>query len=432
MKSSWKLDKMLERARKEEPFIPLEAADRFLRLHQINRSTPISWFAGMRTYALAGAASVVFLVFLYFGVLKTPAPEIPVPQSVAQAPQVVKPTTPAVSSLAEGLATGRARSHREPASKTGVHDVTGTVPATSLSFPPSSPVSWSPDIINPLRLYMLDSLELVKIGIMTFNDGSIGFAASSRIEKDIDGVTLVSYGSRLTDPRSQGNHDPVPAIRKHTDVENTAWLKLRDDMAKRKLNINCVMQTDCDGNKIMKSIGRDYFLPDLSRASGASRTDRHIDFCADNIDPRLQHLIPILVQTKATTRIFWMDPLPDLLMNLPDAIQTEIREQEKRERARKNLDARFHNPNGVLFTVQSGASPETNPSVELHLDHERELSIALYDIWGNRVMELVPLQCFSQGVWKQEFDVRELSKGIYLFAVVSGDGDHMVQRMCVP
>jgi hypothetical protein len=282
------------------------------------------------------------------------------------------------------------------------------------------PVSYSPIAIPPLRIYILDTLELEKIGIVFFDNAFLttwyGFD------------NWKFYGS-----------DGTYKFFHHIGVQPAGtgklgrWYPFIDSLSTR-LKISVRVMTDEKGHVLDQNGRMEKMLtaPDLTQTQPSSQSSQQIDFCIDNLDPQLQNLIPIMVRVGNKIRILWMDPAPDLLMSLPERIQHELLERNNRDRIKRNSGPKISKGNDVRVTLRSGDTPEKNPAVELELNSQRNLAMALYDIQGRLVKELAPLQRLEKGICEQEVDVSGVRSGLYLLAILSNSGEHAVQRICVP
>jgi hypothetical protein len=442
-------DDVLDAARGADPFIPLPTAEQYVREHGARKSFPFFRAHPFRNALAVSAAAVCIGLMIFFfnknhetaSPLRTQPSEETRTQPETQPQQSSGPQTEkATGRLPEekGFA-ARVKSQRDTAA--------GVLSASRFSAPLIIPVSWSQEKIRPFRIYILDSMELADIGILLLNDGTIatGFTNPPHVEKYFNGASITSMyqptsrnDTLAVDLRIRQNigrparEIPSPDVKKHIGVKER-WDNFCMLHWSGQLKISDAEQTDEFGRVLQFSDNvSGSAMPDFKRTQPMAETGRHIDYCFDNLDPALQNLFPVLVRTTNQTKIFWMRLNSDLIMKLPEWIQKDLRERDNDPKIKKSSGPAPRKGNDILFTLTSSPTPETNPSVELTLDGDRELGMALYDIWGSRVKELTPLQHFAKGEWKQEVNVKDMPKGIYLFAVVSRDGQQTVQRICVP
>ena len=288
-----------------------------------------------------------------------------------------------------------------------------------------------------MRVYLLTDSELAMIGLFIYNDGMI----------------LRTWGGRFSGEKALGDgaveYNSGPRSGNRIMNSDSTWARCMRSL-QRKLEITFVVETDASGRVYQyvpaffgissdsngyssRSLSETGFVgPDLTKNAPSSSSETYADFCLDNLDPRLQTLIPIMIQTKIMTRIYWLQPTPDLRMNLPEWMQNDLRDREEQRHMRKSSGPGKNKDFDLRFTLRSGDSPDENPHVEMELNERRELGMALYTIEGQRVKELTPFQRYDRGDWKQEIDVKDVSRGIYLFTIISPEKEQIVQRICIP
>jgi hypothetical protein len=420
MKNERQIKEYFKHARNEEPFIPFTHVKGFLEQKMI----PQSSVKRFRPAVIWVPATVAFASLIFYFLILS-LPDSPPVSKVAQ-----PHPTPAIVSAEKGPTERKIEHGPSPVKKLRVTPMSSerksprntTKPFTAptrIDYPQAAHfASWSPPSIQPLRIYILDSVELSKIGIFVADDGVLRCWTGQTVL-----VREVTEG---------GSHTEAYARDSHGRIMDANLRKRFGPGVDQQIMITFSLVSDDKGCVIESGSGFGKKGPDLTQMLPFSNTPTHIDFCLDNLDPKFQKLVPIMIRTKHETRIYWMDPLPELLWRLPDWTQKELRDREERDRLRKFAGQKVHRGNDLHFSLRSGETREQNPAVELELNSRRNLAMALYDIQGHFVKELAPLQPLDKGFCEQEVDISDVSSGVYLFAIVTNNGEHSVQRICVP
>ena len=430
------------------PIVPFPAIGPFLKRHSRNakrgrkREGTVVWVTVGATAIVALAVAVGFFYgWKLPGATETqvsgPAHVIPAPQLQAPGPPTTTDSnryrtyTRGQRNATPQIATPRAASGEEPALPSMPGDV-----FAQRSLPVIMQASWSPTNREPLRVFVLDSAELTRIGIFLMPDGAIttvwnATEVSFGIAPEADTAEAVApvmnqqrQGNRTEFTFSTTRRSPV-----HTASDSITHAAIEATRRKR-LMISTALQTDEHGRRILNRTsltGTEIQVPDIAATPLVSGSSHHVAFHVGPSDRRLDDLIPVLIRTRNMMRIFWFEPGRDLFLHLPKPVLLELEERAEQREKRREPGL---NGQDVRFAFRSGEE-DRPPEIDIELKAQRDLGLALYDIEGNRVKELTPLRRYAKGTWKQEVSVADVPSGVYLIAVLSPHGEESVRRISV-
>lgn len=438
------LDSFFDAARHAPPAVPRDDAYRSFRLHSGAAPRSTFFLTSTRTYLVAGGAMamILALAFLVPSLLRTPAQDFATLRSNNTQAKVnsdtsirSKTTNAQVLSPIDG-------------SKRIVQKSTKDAPTDKQALKSSFPIELvrcSPDEIDALRIFDLDSKTLRSIGIIACTDGSIlrvlheQLGWIEKIVENPDGLIRFEWESRnpatLDVPGKESAHpsDLRKVIRLWTDrLDSTG-------------NPEPVLITNVRG-KTFGSIGSippGFRGPDLTgeRVDSVIMNRRNIGVNGGTF--ALIDLVPVRVRRLAGSPdpsipdyyyIFWYEPTSEFLSMLPDKIRDVIRRaRESREQRREK--SKFNNALPTPLTLEACVYP--NPvtqdvaTVHYSLPEASRVAVSLYDITGTRMRELSVCESRNEGNWENLLSLQGVPAGMYLLAVTTERGEQAVQKIIV-
>jgi hypothetical protein len=296
------------------------------------------------------------------------------------------------------------------------------------------PASWAPMRIKPFRVFVLDSAELANMGMFITRDGSIVITWGGRRQNE-RGVDTLALAAPVLTQGQKGRTSEFGFLveGEHLSMapEDSALQHAIDGARRHSRIFRLAFQTDETGRMdFMRSqyAGAGLQGPDLTRATMSVDSGRHVNIHGLDADSRLDPLIPILVRTRALTRIFWFEPSENLFLYLPKPVLLELEAQARGRESRRNTKLQRQD---VSFAVVQGTTSDS-ALVQIRLRRSSELGLALYDLQGNRMKELTPLTRYSRGRHYEAIALHGVRHGVYLLAAHLPEEGEVIQTVMLP
>jgi hypothetical protein len=330
-----------------------------------------------------------------------------------------------------------------------------------------------PDRIEPLSVYMLDSMELANIGLFVEEDGSINNGTIFVWLSPSGWNGFVNYLPRWIN----GSHYYISWIGNpggHAYYLQNKQPKRLAQWIQLSMDIPHFMVTDSHGRRwsdicdscvlmIADSLG----VPDTAWYDGrnipslAGKTphgmhDRplqpdslHIgvriltyDFVPGEIDD-VKDLIPIRIDTRAMARygypaeerylILWYPATADFLMLLPERIRENLHSlnEERSARLRPYVSVESDHSAGPQPSLMTVAQDSLFASVTLActFDEPRAVAVALYDIDGKKVKDISREDVTRTGAWSRPIPLDGIAAGLYQVAIFTDRGERAIRRI---
>jgi hypothetical protein len=151
----------------------------------------------------------------------------------------------------------------------------------------------------------------------------------------------------------------------------------------------------------------------------------------EDIDANLDRLIPILVRTATSEHynkeegityddglIFWYDPGKDFLATMPEA--------------QNSVGSSQTNSSEIISKAVLYPNPAKNKTtVHFDLSEPRTIAFSIHDLLGKRVLDGGSIRESSAGSYDHEFDLSELTPGVYLLVITTDKGEQSMQRLVI-
>jgi hypothetical protein len=320
---------------------------------------------------------------------------------------------------------------------------TGLPPATPQ--PTVAAGTGAPERIEPLRVYLLDAMELDRLGIHVSVDGeveysSLGMSESIKIENQYNVYSMELQPS-------------IESLKKRRNIE-----------------FHVVLITDSHGNRYAYDMARSGSkTPSLEgksyerESSGTVPRDSALQRAATyrysvNSDEirGVQDLIALRVNTVSlATRqyapedqylLFWYEKTSELLQALPDRVSKRIdplfvpNAEGLNSPSQKKTDATIKAKEAAKQTLPTSAGSFTmnifpNPvqaastTLRVTFTESRHFTVGLYDILGKKLRDVAEGSIASAQDWEQVISLDGLSAGIYLVAVTTDRGEQTVRQI---
>ncbi len=138
--------------------------------------------------------------------------------------------------------------------------------------------------------------------------------------------------------------------------------------------------------------------------------------------PDVNKLVPVLVENNnggaSNSLIFWFDPAPELETILGTG--------------NGNILPAHVSTSGALTSLMISPNPATtSATLRYSLASERSLAVSLYDITGNKVLDIARRTGEEAGAGELPVDLSSVAPGIYILSVVTDRGEQLTQRIVV-
>ena len=325
-----------------------------------------------------------------------------------------------------------------------------------------------PDRLEPLTVYVLDSMELASIGVWVHPRGAIFvvdsfMCASVTRPEDCDTVTCLHQAAEDFFERTDyiffhtafhGTTTGKYFIEKHMALESVLYRMFHGPKCPSYIGITDSSGKTVDENSSLKPLRATTF-PSFVGISAEQQTlsiriqdTASIDVTALtyglNLDRfgGIRDLVPIrisatpivdCVRSESPYWIYWFERTSGFLDILPERV---------RDAMQRNSEERSSRLAAAVVKRANGKQPATtslfpNPvrssslSVSCTFDESRTVGIGLYDIAGRKLKSVDESAHASAGTWTREYPLDDVPPGVYLLAIITDRGEQTVRQVMV-
>jgi hypothetical protein len=163
-------------------------------------------------------------------------------------------------------------------------------------------------------------------------------------------------------------------------------------------------------------------------------------------DMTVNKLIPIQfdIPNNKSNVIFWFEPTEELLEIVPEELKERIQKELNALKSNKDIcDAEpvtgsetimdvWRSCSGAIENMMVFPNPTNGPvSVSFKLKEERRVSISLHDLTGKLIAQIAPETTINSGEYKENFNLKNISPGMYLLVAQTHYGEQTLQRIII-
>jgi hypothetical protein len=133
----------------------------------------------------------------------------------------------------------------------------------------------------------------------------------------------------------------------------------------------------------------------------------------------------------------WYEPTPEFVSLLPKEYRDKLNSELNPKDQGKVEDRTYTSPVDPTGDLIKSSSIYPNPSegnvacLKYELNAERIVTIALYDISGNKILNAISNQSDKQGEHQVNIPLEKAAQGMYIVMLVTDRGEKAVQRLIV-